>query len=367
MTTRFDMAVIGGGVIGLSLARALSANGSSLALVDASAQIPPATQAAAGMLAPSFEEGLGGDALYALSVWSLDMWPAFAASLEEETGVDIDFRADGVLGVALDEAGANSLNAQCAALRHRGSDVEMLSGAEARALEPHLSEGICAALYAPRDGQVDPVKLIAALRASIEMRGAATVSAKVETAIGHDGTWRLMLSTGEEIAADEIVVATGAARDWKIDGAAPASIKPVKGEALSVAAPASFALTRVIRGPHAYVCPKEGGRIVIGASEYEGRDDLTVSSDAIETLRAGAGAVAPGLETFDETARWAGLRPTTPDGAPILGRTAKAWFALGHHRNGVLLAPASARALAAEITGRAPDFDLSPFRPGRFG
>jgi len=367
MTTHFDIAVIGGGVIGLSIARALSANVSSLALVDASAQIPPATQAAAGMLTPSFEEALGGAALYDFSARSLNMWPAFAASLEEETGVDIDFRADGVLGVALDEAGASALAAQGEALRNRGGDGEVLSGAEARALEPLLSEKICSALYAPRDGQVDPVKLIAALRASIKKRDATMLEAKVTNAAASAGSWRLELSTGVVIAADEIVVATGAAPDWNIEGAAAPPITPVKGEALSVAAPASFSLTRVIRGPQAYVCPKAGGRIVIGASEYEGRDDLIVSSDAIENLRAGAGAVAPGIEMFDEEARWAGLRPATPDGAPILGRSKKAWLALGHHRNGVLLAPASAHALAAEITGRAPEFDLAPFRPGRFG
>ncbi len=370
MKTRYDIAIIGGGVIGLALARALCAHSLSLAIVDASARIPPATAAAAGMLAPSFEKALGGDALYDLSAKSLAMWPSFAAALEQETGVDIDYRSDGVLGVALDAAGARSLESASEAMAQRGAAVAMLSGEEARALEPALSGAVTAAMHAPRDAQVDPVKLLAALRLSLGKRGAALIDDYVAAVEAGQQGWRLSLAGGGDLVADQIVIATGAATDLVIDGAPRPPVFPVKGEAFSVAAPAGASLSRVIRGPGAYICPKAGGRIVIGATEDRKRDDLTVSAAAIEALRSGAGDIVPALKSAKETARWAGLRPATPDGAPILGpdpRGGGAWAALGHHRNGILLAPASAAALAGEILGIVTDIDLSAFRPGRFG
>ncbi len=371
MKSRYDIAIIGGGVIGLALARALASQTLSLAVIDASARIPPATTAAAGMLAPSFEKALGGEALYDLSAASLSMWPSFAASLAEEIGADIDFRADGILGVALDAAGAQTLDQQCNKLAGRGADVSMLTGREARALEPALSNCVTAALHAARDAQVDPAKLVAALRLSLEKRGASLIEDHVVAARPLANGWRVALGTGGDIVADQIVAATGAASDWVIADVARPPVFPVKGEAFSVEAPPLTSVERVIRGPGAYVCPKAGGRIVIGATEQRGRNDLAVSAAAIVTLRAGAVDVVPALDNCAEIARWAGLRPATPDGAPILGvdrrGPAAAWLALGHHRNGVLLAPASAAALAAEILGNTPTIDLSPFRPDRFG
>lgn len=372
MKTRYDIAIIGGGVIGLTLARALSAHIRALVIVDASGRTPPATAAAAGMLAPSFEKALGGDALYELSARSLAMWRPFAADLTRETGLDIDFRTDGVLEAALNGNGVQSLETACATLLGKNADVEMLSGEAARALEPALSQDIKAALYARRDAQVDPVKLLAALRASLEKREATFIDDSAAATRDEARGWRITLSGGDGFFADQIIIATGAAPAWRIDGVARPPVFPVKGEAFSVAAPArGNALTRVVRGPGAYVCPKAGGRVLIGATELYERDDITVSPAAIDLLRSGAAALAPALGEAPEIARWAGLRPATPDGMPILGADPRgapgASIALGHHRNGVLLAPASAAALAGEILGRPADIDLAPFRPNRFG
>ena len=178
------------------------------------------------------------------------------------------------------------------------------------------------------------------------------------------------MDTGEKIAAEQIVVAAGALVKEIGQGLGAASmIYPVKGEAASFAAP-DETITRVLRAPGAYICPKAGGRIVLGATEIENRTDLEVAPAAIEELWRGAKEAVPTAANWLETERWAGLRPATPDGAPILGRGAdgpeNVHFALGHHRNGVLLAPVSAKAMAAALTGAAPVIDLQPFGPDRF-
>jgi glycine oxidase len=246
----------------------------------------------------------------------------------------------------------------------------MLSGADARALEPALSDNVAAAMLAPSDAQVDPKKLLPALKAILKKRGAAVFDKQVEHASREEGSWRLLFSDGDGVLAGGIVAATGAGPHWPLDSIARPPIYPVKGEAYSTEARANSLLTRVVRGPGAYLCPKTGGRIVVGASEAPNRDDISVSESAISALKDAAAAVAPAMAEMREDSRWAGLRPATPDGAPILGpdRTAAGvFYALGHHRNGVLLAPASAEALAAAILGRPCPFDMSPFRADRFG
>ena len=370
MAAQYDIAVIGGGVIGLALARELAAHSVSIAIVDDAARTPPASLAAAGMLAPSFEETLGGAALYEFSAASLRLWPAFADALTRETGIDVDYRGGGMLGVALDEDGAKALEAQSAALIKRGASIRMLTGNEARLMEPVLSNRVTAAVYATDDAQVDPIEVMKALQAALKKRGVQLIADRAVHVEREAGSWRISLGDGDILFADQIVVTTGAAADWPIAGIARPPIFPVKGEAFSVTAPATPALSRVVRGPGAYLCPKAGGRVVIGATEAKGSDDLIVSDKGVEGLRANAVQVAPVLGSCAETARWAGLRPATPDGAPILGcydgAAAGAYVALGHHRNGILLTPASAAALALEILGRPGEIDLSAFRVARF-
>lgn len=369
--TGFDIAIVGGGVIGLSLARALSGEGAQVAVIDAGADIPPATNAAAGMLAPSFEHaGSGGEgtdalgeALYHLGARGLSLWPAYAAALEEETGVFVDFRGDGALGVAFEESDAKALAAQAERVAALGGAAEMISGDAARALEPGLSDEIIAALHAPNDAQVDPRRLLVALRASLERRAVKVLAGRV-AAIEQDGARdALVLAGGERLHAEKIVIASGAVSGL----VAPSIVFPVKGEAVAISI-SEGELTRVIRAPGAYLCPKAEGRLVIGASVVEGRTDLAVDPSAAERLKVNAALTFPALGGRTELERWAGLRPGTPDSAPILGRDAQSrYLALGHYRNGVLHAPAATEAMATLILGRAPAFDLAPFSMSRFG
>ncbi len=368
----FDIAVIGGGIIGLSIARALAEKHARVAIVDASGETPPATNAAAGMLAPSFENGAGNpEALYQLSIRSLKTWPSFAAALEEETGLDIDYRADGILGVAFTEAQAAVLADSCAVLQQRGAAVALMTGEDARMMEPFLSERVSAAFYAEDDAQVDARKALVALRASVQKKAGHLLAARLVSAQVKNGRYALTLSDGRAIEALKLVIASGAAATaGVIEDLPPPPVYPVKGEALAVRSPEA-AFRRVIRGPGAYLCPKAEGRVIIGATEIPNCDDKEIDDAAIIALREKAHALVPVAQSWPETERWSGLRPATPDKAPILGRDLRGpdgvYLALGSYRNGVLLAPASAEAVAGEVLGETPVIDLKPFRPDRFG
>lgn len=364
-----DIAVIGGGVIGLCLARALMKASRAVTVIDAGAEAPPATAAAAGMLAPSFEDSLAGDALYAFSRRSLSLWPDFAAALEEETGIGVDYRAHGILGVALNGAQGEALAKQLQGLCARGGNVSLISGEAARALEPALSPAIVAGLHAPDDAQLDPVLLLRALRASLKTGGATMINGRAAGLVPDDGGWLITLANGEALRAGKAIVASGVGARQSPSGAPGWPIHPVKGDAFALETGEAGRLTMVVRGPGAYLCPKSDGRLVIGASEAPGRRGRAPDPAAIDAMKQAAATIAPATADWRERGRWSGLRPATPDGAPLLGEDPRSapglYAALGHYRNGVLLAPASAAALAEEIASGVKHPALSDFRPDR--
>ena len=367
-TSNFDIAIIGGGIIGLALARALQSSKANVAIIDRRDGTPPATIAAAGMLAPSFESAHGAsESLYAFCANSLAMWPGFADAITSETGLDVDYRAHGILGVALDELEAQKLAAEATALIERGAAVEQLTGDETRKLEPALSDKIEFALYAKNDAQVDPRKMLVALRASVAEKATLISARCTDIQKKKEGDFVVTLDNGDSCHVQKVVLATGVAGN--LFNGATSNIYPVKGEATALAMPDAL-LRCVVRAPGAYICPKADQRLVIGATELPHRDDAEIDDAAIEGLKRNGAVAAPALGALKEIERWSGLRPATPDGAPILGSDPQGpeglFLALGHHRNGVLMAPATAAALVSELLGGPPDPAIADFRPDRF-
>ena len=375
MNGRFDIGIIGGGIIGMTLARSLVMRGASVAVIDAGATVPAATNAAAGMLAPSFEcGGAVTKSLQEFSMSSLAAWPSFAASLEEETGLDIDYQSKGILGVFYDEIAWAKAREDCDNLRRRGSDVDILTGDEARRIEPALSGDVIGALHARQDGQVDPRKALTALRTVVVKNQGHILNGRVIRVARDDGGYLLETDNGERVAATKIVLASGAAaKAALIPDLETPPIFAVKGDAVALRFPENI-LRKVVRAPGAYLCPKAGGRLVIGASEAPYCEDLSVDQAAIDGLIRNGARALPALDNVEVAERWAGLRPATPDAAPLLGRDPEGpegvFLALGHYRNGVLLAPESADILADELTDiradRSNSAVLDAFSPDRF-
>lgn len=373
MRGRFDIGIIGGGIIGMALARALATRGAKVAVIDAGATIPAATNAAAGMLAPSFEcGGATTQSLQHFSMASLAAWPTFAASLEEETGIEIDYQNNGILGVFYDDIEWSKARKTCENLRQRGSAVDVMTGEEARRIEPALSNKVIGAMHARQDGQVDPRKALIALRAGFAKTKGEAIAGRVVQVSREEGGYILETDQGDHIAASKIVLASGvAAKTALIPGLEPPPIFAVKGDAVALSIPDNL-LRKVVRAPGAYLCPKAGRRLVIGASEAPYCEDLTVDQSATDGLVRNGTRAVPALRNVDVTERWAGLRPATPDGAPLLGRDPDGpedvFLALGHYRNGVLLAPESAEVLAEELigSGAVRSATMEAFRPDRF-
>ncbi|MEM9262526.1 MAG: FAD-dependent oxidoreductase [Pseudomonadota bacterium] len=353
-----EVAVLGAGVIGLSIAWRLAASGIKTIVIDGSASIPPATTAAAGMLAPSFEEyhasedhdkkQLAASVTHA-SLESLAMWGTFAEELSGATNRSVDFQHSGTLGVAFDGREASVLEQQAFSARSYGLDAVLFSRDDVFAFEPGLSRSIVAGLYVKDEGQVDPVQLLYGLRDAVERTGVVRVDQIVDAVACSENRPQnpieITLANGETIETDRIVVATGA--NGLPRGTLPSLSEftpfvPVKGEAFSVEG-LPLMPKCVVRGTTGYLCPKSDGRLVVGATEVPGANDLKPDEHGVKRLKQAADRIFPSLADYTVATAWAGVRPGTIDGAPVIGRLSdgepRIVFALGHYRNGVLLAP----------------------------
>ncbi|WP_053846838.1 glycine oxidase ThiO [Streptomyces sp. NRRL B-24085] len=371
-----DVLVVGGGIIGLVTAWRAAQRGLATAVVDPEPG-GGAAQVAAGMLAAVTELHYGEQTLLGLNLASAHRYPDFAAELTELTGLDLGYRRCGTLAVALDADDRAHLRELHALQRQSGLESEWLSGRECRRLEPMLAPGVRGGLRVDGDHQIDPRRLTRALLAACERAGVVFHRAWARSLqVVRDRAAGVATTDGEELAADQVVLAAGSL-SGRLEGVPEAllpPVRPVKGQVLRLTVPPRHApfLSRtvraVVRGSQVYLVPRESGELVIGATSEELGWDTTVTAGGVYELLRDAHELVPGITELPLTETRAGLRPGSPDNAPLLGPTELPGLLLatGHYRNGVLLTPVTGDALAhALTTGELPEV-ARPFTPRRF-
>jgi glycine oxidase len=368
-----EVAIIGGGVIGLAVARALALRGvRDVLLIERSSLGAEASGAAAGMLAPQAEANRAHEFFY-LTCQSRDMYPAFAAALLDETGIDIELETEGTVYLAFTEHDAEELQRRYEWQTKAGLPIEKLSAEAVRQLEPAINEDVRAALKFPLDTQVENRRLLSALattneRLRVRMEtGTAVTSLKIE----RDRISGIETSRGF-ISTDAVVIAGGA---WSSllgagDKALPQlRIKPVRGQMLCFQP--SLPLSRhVIYSPRGYLVPRRDGRLLAGSTTEHAGFEKLVTAAGVQSILAAALEISPRIASLPLTDAWAGLRPRAADTLPVLGPCAEiagVYYATGHYRNGILLAPITGELIAGAIVDKTFPAALQIFSPDRFG
>ncbi|MFE9993253.1 glycine oxidase ThiO [Streptomyces avermitilis] len=372
-----DVLVVGGGIIGLVTAWRAAQRGFATAVVDPDPG-GGAAQVAAGMLAAVTELHYGEQTLLGLNLASARRYPDFAAELTEATGQDLGYRRCGTLAVALDADDRAQLRELHALQRRSGLESEWLNGRECRRLEPMLAPGVRGGLRVDGDHQIDPRRLVKALVVACERAGVVFHRVWAERLFLVRGRAAgVVTRDGAELAAGQIVLAGGSLSGQLAgvpDDVLP-PVRPVKGQVLRLTVPKRYApfLSRtvraVVRGSQIYLVPRESGELVVGATSEELGWDTTVTAGGVYELLRDAHELVPGITELPLTETRAGLRPGSPDNAPLLGPTELdgLLLATGHFRNGVLLTPVTGDAMAHVLTtGELPD-EARPFTPRRFG
>jgi glycine oxidase len=366
----WDVAVAGGGLIGMGVAWRCAQRGLRVCVLD-DAPGAGASAAAAGMLAPVTEVAYGEEQLLALSRESLARYPGFVADVEASSGQPVGLRTNGTLMVGFDTDDMAAVDRLHAFQVELGLDAHRLTPTQARRREPSLTPRVRGALLVAGDYSIDPRALHAALLVAAERAGVELIGTRATGLRTSDGRATAWTTGHGDIAAGTLLLAAGA---WSgelagVPDAPP--VRPVKGQILRLAGAHGLltgTVRALVRGRPAYLVPYGDGRLVIGATMEEKGFDPSVTAGAVYDLLRYAIEVVPGvseLELVESMTRW---RPGTPDNAPLLGPAGLPGLVLatGHHRNGVLLTPATADAIAGLLVdGELPGY-AQPFHPGRF-
>ena len=354
---RPDVLVVGGGLIGLLIARELALAGARVEVVD-DRQEGAASPNAAGMIAP-IAESIADQAYARISIRSRDLWRDLAPALEHESGMSIDYDDSGSILPVLDPAGRPDSEGRRALDRIKGRALDLgetardLDPTELRELVPDLRPGIEEALLLPGEHRVDNRLAATAAAAALRDHDVVLHRATVERVAEAPGQV-VASGRGFERTAGAVVVCGGA---WtpRVHGLPALPIVPVKGQMIAFDR-IDWSFTGAIRTPTFYAVRRAGGRLLIGASVEHAGFDLSLSDEVGADLAAGAAAVLPALKDREPVEHWAGLRPGTPDPWPIVGRLSeRLHVATGHFRNGILLAPLTARMVAPLVLGQQPD------------
>jgi glycine oxidase len=362
---RCDVAVVGAGVIGLSIAWYAARAGLGVRLydpllgrpVEAAGDDGGASWSAAGMLAPVTEVHYGEESLLTLNRAAADSWPGFVADLEAASGLAIGYRTSGTLSIARDGDDMAALDELATYQDKLGLDVERLRARQARQLEPALSPRIRGGLLVRGDHSVDNRALVRALRAAVAAAGVSFVAEAVTDL--------------RSLEAATVVVAAGAASGRLLPGL---PVRPVKGQLLHLRG-SSPLIGRTVRGEDVYLVPRADGRLVAGASVEEQGFDRRVTAGAVHELLRAARELLPDVDELELVGTAVGLRPGSPDNAPLLGtvpvpdgsRAERIVIASGHYRNGVLLTPLTGQLVTDLLSDGTVPALMEPFSPDRFG
>ena len=364
----YDAVVVGAGVIGLACAWRAAQRGLRVLVLDRDGPGAGASGVAAGMLAPVGEADFGEEALLRLNLAAADAWPGFAAELSELTGTDLGYRRPGAVFAAADRDDAEELRRLHDFRLSLGLDAEWLPGRRLRELEPGLAPRVPGGMMAPGEAHVDPQAVVRALVHAVEAEG-GELRLGTEVASILEGGRGVRTAAGEQLRAERVVLAAGA---WSsaIEGAATPPVRPVKGQVLTQRRrPGSPPLSeRIVRTPRCYLVPRSDGRVVIGATVEDRGFDSEVTGEGVFRLLEAAREVLPDVDELEWVGAAAGLRPGSPDNAPLVGEAPldSVLWATGHYRNGVLLAPVTAEGVAAALSGDELPENLQPFAPRRF-
>jgi glycine oxidase len=365
------VAIVGGGVIGLSIGWRLAQAGCPVTIYERAEPGRGASWAAAGMLAAGSEAEPTEAGLFALGRFSQSLWPGFAAALEAAAEMSIGYDRTGTLHCAFTRDQAAQLDRMASYQSALGGVFERLTGREARALEPGLAPGIVAAVLSREDHQVDNRLVVQALERAYRRAGGVLRCGSEAALALNRGAVEGVIWAGRLEPADRVVLAAG---PWsrQISGLPPAAqppVRPVKGQMLALAMPAAQPLIRhVLRGALCYLVPRRDGRLLIGATVEEHGFDAAVTAGGVLSLLDDAWRTLPGIEELPIQEMWTGFRPGSPDDMPILGLCPVDGLVLatGHHRNGILLTPATAQLIAELCLSGCLDDRLAPFALARF-
>jgi len=373
LTRTADVVIIGGGVIGLSIARQLALRGlRNVTVIERGEFGKEASWAAGGILAPQVEADRADD-FFELARASRDLYPAFARALQDETGIDVQLEQTGTLYVGFTEDDEHEMRRRFDWQTRAGLRVEWLSGEDARHLEPNIASNVRCALRFPDDWQVENRSLTGALVKANQKLGVQLI-ANCEIRSVRIEERRVTGIEGEttSIEAANVVIAAGAwtSKIKTSETNSPAvQIEPVRGQMLCFQIEPTFA-HHVIYSSRGYLVPRRSGSLLAGSTSERVGFDKSVTDEGAVSIKSMAFEIAPGLESAAILDSWAGFRPHAPDDLPVLGSAGDiaGWFyATGHYRNGILLAPITAEIIAEAVVNRKSPPFLESFSPDRFG
>jgi glycine oxidase len=324
------------------------------------------------MLAPVGEASWGDRGLLTMSLASARAWPEFAAELEQESGLAPGYVQSGALHVALDRDEAEELRRLHALHRELELDAEWLQPSVCRELEAGLAPGVAGGIHARHEAEADPPALIAALAEACRRAGARIeTGAEAIEALSESGALAgVRTADGRELRAERLVLGTGcwSGADWVPEEARP-PVRPVKGEILTLRGPADRPVCEgIVATERIYIVPRTDGRVIVGATVEERGFDTTVTAGGVHELLREAYRALPEVAELELVEARAGLRPGSPDNVPLIGEGALDGLVLatGHFRNGILLAPLTAQAVAAIAAGEEPPAEVAAADPTRF-